>query len=153
MVTVLGAPLVALVSVPLELGATLAGRGGELVATARELPLSAARQSARRQIRLTSGRASARGACWPEIAPARLSSPGTTTRRPRSAPSTAALATSSTGVQTKPGHPLLGVRDPGDVGELGLHRPGQTTVTVTPAPESSAWVASLRLSTNALVAA
>jgi hypothetical protein len=35
-VTVLGAPLVALVSVPLELGATLAGRGGELVATARE---------------------------------------------------------------------------------------------------------------------
>jgi hypothetical protein len=35
-VTVLGAPLVALVSVPLELGATVAGRGGELVATARE---------------------------------------------------------------------------------------------------------------------
>ncbi len=34
MVTVLGAPLVALVSVPLEVGATLAGRGGELVATA-----------------------------------------------------------------------------------------------------------------------
>ena len=33
-VTVLGAPLVALVSVPLELGAALAGRGGELVATA-----------------------------------------------------------------------------------------------------------------------
>ena len=36
-VTVLGAPLVALVSVPLELGATLAGRGGELRATAHDL--------------------------------------------------------------------------------------------------------------------
>ena len=36
-VTVLGAPLVALVSVPLELGATLAGRGGELHATAHDL--------------------------------------------------------------------------------------------------------------------
>ncbi len=35
-VTVLGAPLVALVSVPLELGATLAGRGGELRATAHK---------------------------------------------------------------------------------------------------------------------
>ena len=34
-VTVLGAPLVLLVSAPLELGAALAGRGGELVATAR----------------------------------------------------------------------------------------------------------------------
>ena len=37
MVTVLGAPLVALVSVPLEFGAALAGRGGELHATASEL--------------------------------------------------------------------------------------------------------------------
>ena len=35
-VTVLGGPLVALVSVPLELVASLVGRGGELVATARE---------------------------------------------------------------------------------------------------------------------
>jgi hypothetical protein len=34
-VTVLGAPLVLLVSAPLELGATLARRGGELAATAR----------------------------------------------------------------------------------------------------------------------
>jgi hypothetical protein len=37
-VTVLGAPLIALVSVPLELGATLAGRGGVLSATARRRP-------------------------------------------------------------------------------------------------------------------
>lgn len=36
-VTVLGAPLVALVSVPLEFGAALAGRGGELHATVGEL--------------------------------------------------------------------------------------------------------------------
>ena len=35
-VTVLGGPLVALVSFPLELVASLVGRGGELVATARE---------------------------------------------------------------------------------------------------------------------
>jgi hypothetical protein len=35
-VTVLGAPLVALVSLPLELVASLAGRGGELIASARE---------------------------------------------------------------------------------------------------------------------
>lgn len=36
-VTVLGAPLVLAVSAPLELGATLARRGGELAATARRL--------------------------------------------------------------------------------------------------------------------
>ena len=34
-VTVLGAPLVLLLSAPLELGASLARRGGELAATAR----------------------------------------------------------------------------------------------------------------------
>jgi hypothetical protein len=37
-VTVLGAPLVLLVSAPIELVAALAGRGGELVATARRSP-------------------------------------------------------------------------------------------------------------------
>jgi hypothetical protein len=37
-VTVLGAPLVLLVSAPLELGAALARRGGELAATARRNP-------------------------------------------------------------------------------------------------------------------
>jgi hypothetical protein len=37
-VTVLGAPLVLLVSAPLELGAALARRGGELTATARKNP-------------------------------------------------------------------------------------------------------------------
>ena len=98
-------------------------RGGELVATAppRAARLSAG-QSARRQIRFASGRASARGACWPEIAPARFSSPGTTTRLP----SLGALDRRPGDVLDRrpdePRDPLLGAADPGDVGELGLHR-------------------------------
>ena len=71
-----------------------------------------------------------------------------------SAPSTAALATSSPSVQKKsgvrssaPSMPATPRRTPSSPG------PGQTAVTVTPLPPSSSCTASLRLSTNALVAA
>ena len=90
---------------------------------------------------------------WPVIEPTRLRRPGTIARLPFSAASTAALATSSADIQTKPGVLSSACSNPAACVNSVLTGPGQTAVRVTPVPLSSSWTASLRLSTNAFVAA
>ena len=87
------------------------------------------------------------------IAPARFKSPGTIARLPLSAASTAAFATPSAEVQKTPGTWSSAASRPATSMNSVFTGPGQTAVTVTPVPLSSWCEASLRLSTNALVAA
>ena len=94
-------------------------------------------------MRLASGSSAIRGECWPAIAPARFIAPGTTTRLPLSAPSTAARATKSTSVQNISGRLSSAPPTPATSTNSVFTGPGQSAVTVTPLPLSSAWVASL----------
>ncbi len=87
------------------------------------------------------------------MASAFVAVPGTTERRPRSIPRTAAAATSSGASETKPGTsdstPSVPAISPNSVGT----GPGASTVHETPLPASSAWSASENDWTNAFVAA
>ena len=83
-----------------------------------------------------------------------LSRPGITTRRPRSMPSTAALAVSSELIHTNEGTELAASLSPLEMMSTNGVRtgPGQTAVVVTPVPLSSSCMASLSARTKALVA-
>ena len=78
---------------------------------------------------------------------------GDDARFPLSAASTAAFATASDDIQKTSGSWSSACAMPATCVNSVLTGPGQTAVRVTPVPFSSSCTASLRLSTNALVAA
>ena len=82
-----------------------------------------------------------------------MPTPGITTRLPLSAPSIPALATSSAVDQMNEGPGVLSFLKPPASRNSVATGPGQSAVIVTPVPFSSADTASLKLRTNAFVAA
>src|SRR3954468_20967003 len=101
--------------------------------------------------RVTARSSRPRGTCWPPIAPTRFRAPGITTRLPRSRPSIPAFATSSALAQNASGK----ASSPSSATSANsvFTGPGQSAVTETPEPLSSACRDSVKLSTNAFVAA
>ena len=78
--------------------------------------------------------------------------PGITTRLPFSAPSMPAFATSAAVDQMNDGPGVSSLKPPASVNSV-VTGPGQSAVIVTPVPFSSAETPSVKLSTNAFVAA